>query len=581
MQRLLILMGLTLLLNQTILAAENPAIVLTLEEPKAGMTYQGVANLRGWAVAPIPLDRIEAQIDNGEILRVPLGGNRDDVLSDPTYGTYPNAEKAGFSMALNYGDYDAGNHNLSIRAYDINGDWREHNVAFQIVSFSDTWIETPSESVILDPQSAAVQRVDDSSFEVQGLIVKGLPYDLTLRWRTEQQGFAIESIKVKDIVDVSKYKSDQDYTVDYSKNISLAPEKTMTLKLANITEDGNKNDQGDGINEAKSNFIVKLPVLSDIQGVFIVENMTIASEFGPNDILVFQDIIDDEGDGYADNLDIFIHGVDVIPGARNQGIDQDDYLTVTAALTSGGLLQLKNLINAGVDIEPNTDGVQTLSTGTLDDAQIALLLGLLENQGTFQFEPYTVTEDQFVDVSQHKGENYVVNLSDASIAPNATLMLKLAHINAEGNMDDLGDGITAAKSDFTVKLPALSDIDGRFVIANMTIASAFGSNDILVFQGIADEEGNGYADDLYDLIDMVTVSNGAQNQGITGDIDYLTITAFMTNGGKFELENLINAGIDVNPEVAGFQTLSTGDLSDADAVALLNLLEKQGSFKFT
>jgi hypothetical protein len=87
-----------------------------------------VANLRGWAVAPQELVRVEVYMDGLYMFDVPLGGNRDDVAGHPVFGSYPNADRASFAMALNYGDYAAGCHEFLFRAIDSNGDWQERRV---------------------------------------------------------------------------------------------------------------------------------------------------------------------------------------------------------------------------------------------------------------------------------------------------------------------------------------------------------------------------------------------------------------------------------------------------------------------
>lgn len=181
---------------QAVVAAVNEDIILNVGEPKPGMTYQGIANLRGWALSKnsnVPLDKVEAWMSDSEDdkLQVPLGGYRSDVANNPDFGQYPNALNSGFSMAFNYGNYEAGNHTLIVRAYDINGNWAEERIDFTIASFPNPFIEAP---VTLNPSTTETIAQSDESFRITGVEIDGGTYDLTLRWRTESQGFAIESI---------------------------------------------------------------------------------------------------------------------------------------------------------------------------------------------------------------------------------------------------------------------------------------------------------------------------------------------------------------------------------------------------
>jgi hypothetical protein len=173
-------------------AADNPSILLNIEEPRPAVSYQGVANLRGWAVAPLPLERIEVYLDDVYAFDVPLGGNREDVGN--AFPNYPNADRSGFAMAFNYGDHAAGSHELLVRAIDSNGDWRERRVQFRIERFADNYVEHPTERVRIDPFDTSFIVRDATGFAIQGLEVNGGSYDLELRWRNQAQSFVIEQI---------------------------------------------------------------------------------------------------------------------------------------------------------------------------------------------------------------------------------------------------------------------------------------------------------------------------------------------------------------------------------------------------
>ncbi|MCU0807904.1 MAG: hypothetical protein MUC53_08175, partial [Candidatus Contendobacter sp.] len=74
-------------------AATNEQIILHLEEPGCGNVYSGVGNIRGWAVAPQGIQRIELAIDGVYRTNIPSGGLRTDV--GDAYPTYPNANGSG------------------------------------------------------------------------------------------------------------------------------------------------------------------------------------------------------------------------------------------------------------------------------------------------------------------------------------------------------------------------------------------------------------------------------------------------------------------------------------------------------
>ncbi len=163
-------------------------IVLTVEEPSAGDTYSGVANIRGWVVGSAGIDRVELYVDGALLTPIPTGGRRSDV--GDAYPNYPNAANAGFSMAFNYSSLLAGSHAILIRAVDQEGALKDATVDFNVTRFPNAYIADPA-SVSLSGASATF---NSGSFLLQNVTVEGKTYDIRLEWRTEAQGFAITRI---------------------------------------------------------------------------------------------------------------------------------------------------------------------------------------------------------------------------------------------------------------------------------------------------------------------------------------------------------------------------------------------------
>ncbi len=167
-------------------AAAN--VVLALEEPVGGTTYSGVANIRGWAVAPQGLQRIELYLDGALRGNIPLGGRRADV--GDTYPGYPGSADSGFAMAFNYSTLTAGSHTLTVRAIDAAGATRDASAAFTVTRFANAYIADPA-AVSLD--QATLSRTGNV-IAIQNLMVEGQPYAVHLAWRPATQGFAIDRI---------------------------------------------------------------------------------------------------------------------------------------------------------------------------------------------------------------------------------------------------------------------------------------------------------------------------------------------------------------------------------------------------
>lgn len=169
-------------------AATNEQIILRLEEPESGNVYSGVGNIRGWAVAPQGIQRIELVIDGVYRTNIPSGGLRTDV--GDAYPTYPNANESGFSMAFNYSDLALGPHTITVRAIDGRGDDRVVTATFNVTRFDSSFISDPSGASL----SGATVRAEGESIRIENLLVEGKRHDVRLNWRPAMQGFAITQI---------------------------------------------------------------------------------------------------------------------------------------------------------------------------------------------------------------------------------------------------------------------------------------------------------------------------------------------------------------------------------------------------
>ncbi len=167
----------------------NDQIVLSLEEPAGGVAYSGVANVRGWAVAPQGVQRIELYLDGALQGNIPLGGRRADVGG--AYPGYPGSAESGFAMAFNYSTLTAGAHTLTVRAVDAAGSARDASAVFTVTRLASSYIADPA-AVSLD--HATLSRTGNT-LTVQNLTAEGQPYTVHLAWRPAIQGFAIDRIE--------------------------------------------------------------------------------------------------------------------------------------------------------------------------------------------------------------------------------------------------------------------------------------------------------------------------------------------------------------------------------------------------
>ena len=162
---------------------------VSLEEPVSRDTYSGIGNLRGWAVATVGVDRVEIWIDGAYAFDAPYGGERGDVG-----GVFPDINdsvNSGFSTAWNYNLMDLGEHTITAKAYNTNGQYAESSKTFLVTRFHKPYLGA-DDTVDL---SGAQCSVSDSQISLADAVMDGQVYDILLDWRTAAQDFQIIEIR--------------------------------------------------------------------------------------------------------------------------------------------------------------------------------------------------------------------------------------------------------------------------------------------------------------------------------------------------------------------------------------------------
>ena len=162
---------------------------LALEEPVASSIYSGVGNLRGWSVATVGVDRIEIWIDGVYAFDAPYGGLRNDVAS--VFPDIESSSSSGFSLAWNYNDLSPGDHTITARAYNQNGQLLESSSSFTVTRFHKPFLGAGDQVDL----SGAQCSVTNSQISVSDAVMDGQVYDILLDWRTAAQDFQIIEIR--------------------------------------------------------------------------------------------------------------------------------------------------------------------------------------------------------------------------------------------------------------------------------------------------------------------------------------------------------------------------------------------------
>ena len=172
-----------LLASANVSADINRDIVLSIEEPGEGSITTGISNLRGWAVAPVNIDRIEWFLDGEAKGVIPYGGDREDVGQQ--YPQFSGSELSGYSSVLNYSLLSSGVHTLKIRAVDIQGDHQESTVTFNVTAFKSALIRD-NEGVSLTHADVSKQ---GETILLKDVDAEGSAYNIALKWNQATQSF--------------------------------------------------------------------------------------------------------------------------------------------------------------------------------------------------------------------------------------------------------------------------------------------------------------------------------------------------------------------------------------------------------
>lgn len=164
-------------------------IVVTLEEPAHNTIRSGVGNLRGWAVGPDGIDRVEYFIDGISRGTIPYGGCRQDV--GYVYSDYPGSAHSVYSAAFNYGLLTPGPHTVEVRAISGKGDYNSTVNNFEAIRFHRPFIADPDEVNIEASSCEPISGV----YELKNLVIEGKMYEVTLKWQSPAQQFHIVEIR--------------------------------------------------------------------------------------------------------------------------------------------------------------------------------------------------------------------------------------------------------------------------------------------------------------------------------------------------------------------------------------------------
>ena len=161
---------------------------LVLNEPFIGGVHTGVGMIRGWALSPEGVERLEVFIDGQYGFDIPYGDPRADI--GEAFSEIENSATAGFSVPFNYSALSTGEHTITVVATDAFGDSIERSASFDVVRFDKPYI---SKEEAPDMRWSLVSGYADY-ISITGAQVGGKSYNIRLQWQARTQTFEIIDI---------------------------------------------------------------------------------------------------------------------------------------------------------------------------------------------------------------------------------------------------------------------------------------------------------------------------------------------------------------------------------------------------
>lgn len=169
-------------------ASTDPDIRLAVEEPNDSQIKSGISNIRGWAIGLKDIRLVELSIDGGAFQPVPYGSVRSDVAS--TFSQYPKSGNSGFSMIFNWSSLSNGQHQISVRAHDVDDNVVTVNRSFTVARFNDSFIDNVN---IAGSSSISNQK----TVTLNNVNADNVNYTVKLEWDNAAQKFNVVSTQAE------------------------------------------------------------------------------------------------------------------------------------------------------------------------------------------------------------------------------------------------------------------------------------------------------------------------------------------------------------------------------------------------
>lgn len=163
----------------------DPSIVLVIESP--GDDASGIGLVSGYAISKKgAIDYVTWEVDGVNKGLIPYGGSRGDV--EQAFPGYANSAAPGFATAWNWSHFEAGDHEIVIKAYDDRGGYNEVKKTFRTARFGD------GDDKFLKADELELQGIPINGLRLYPQNENGDVFNLELAWSAASQQFLLKRI---------------------------------------------------------------------------------------------------------------------------------------------------------------------------------------------------------------------------------------------------------------------------------------------------------------------------------------------------------------------------------------------------
>ncbi|QAT41036.1 Ig-like domain-containing protein [Clostridium sp. JN-9] len=112
------------------ISVQKPVPLMSMDEPAYGQSITSSATVRGWALNPSGVKKVDILVDGQNMGTAAIGLSRPDVAA--AYPGYTNGSQSGYIYTLSTANLQAGSHSLVVKAFGNDGTFTSRDMSISV-----------------------------------------------------------------------------------------------------------------------------------------------------------------------------------------------------------------------------------------------------------------------------------------------------------------------------------------------------------------------------------------------------------------------------------------------------------------